>query len=190
MRVTPNRYRNNVPKEPILATLRSLQTCGIHSRTKFAHRHVLVSWIENMKLFNVFKMSIALGMCAPLVACYVVPVQPGTPPRVMAVVPVNAAPVNFPARLYPANDKAAPYGAVTGTITSDLNGRGHFGVSLGSEYFQGEATRAPGANKGMANATGSRGNYLNCQYQMNSSTLGSGQCQHADGAQFTLHIGP
>lgn len=143
-----------------------------------------------MKLIYASKIALALGLSTSLVACYVVPVQPSQAPRGVAVVPLAPMPVNFPARLYPANDKAAGYGAVTGTITSDLNGRGHFGIGLGGEYFQGEATRAPGTNKGVANASGSRGNYLNCNYQMNSSTLGSGQCQHADGAQFTLHIGP
>ena len=134
-------------------------------------------------------MTLALGLCGSLVACYVVPVQPATPQRAMVIAPVAPAPVSFPARLYPANDKAAAYGVVSGVITSDLNGRGHFSASLGGEYFQGEATRTSGTLKGVANAIGTRGNYLNCQYQMNNSSMGSGQCQHSDGSQLTLHIG-
>lgn len=132
---------------------------------------------------------LALGVCGALTACYVVPVQPTTPPRAMVITPVTAAPVSFSARLYPANDKATAYGVVSGVITSDLNGRGHFSASLGGEFFQGEATRTSGTLKGVANAIGSRGNYLNCQYQMNTSSLGSGHCEHTDGAQLTLHIG-
>jgi hypothetical protein len=142
-----------------------------------------------MEFFNASKLTLALGVCSSLVACYVVPVQPSTPPRAVVPSPVMAAPVSFPARLYPANDKATAYGVVSGVITSDLNGRGHFSASLGGEFFQGEATRTSGTLKGVANAIGTRGNYLNCQYQMNTSNLGSGQCQHTDGSQLSLHIG-
>ena len=71
-----------------------------------------------------------------------------------------------------------------------MNGRGHFNAQIGGEQFQGEATRVAGSRaNGVANATGSRGGNLSCQYSMNSATLGSGQCVLNSGPAFTMHIG-
>jgi hypothetical protein len=132
---------------------------------------------------------------AALSGCYVVPLGQPTPnsPSQQAYAPAPApGPVTqtFNARLYPSNAEATPYGAITGTVTNDMNGRGHISANIGGEQFQGEATRAQGSRStGIANAAGNRGSMLNCQYTMNSATLGSGQCVLNNGPAFTMHIG-
>ena len=128
------------------------------------------------------RLSLAAALTgAALSGCYVVPLgQPvPTAPATQAYA-VAPAPVaqTFSARLYPSNAEAARYGTVGGTVTNDMNGRGHFSALIGREQFQGEATRVAGSkNAGVANATGSQGGNLSCQYTMNSATLGSGQCE-------------
>ena len=84
-----------------------------------------------------------------LTACYVVPVQPvpGGPVQspaaaVQSVAPVNTA-VTFNARMYPANDLAARYGMVQGTVTNDMHGRGIFTANIQGETYTGEATLVP-----------------------------------------------
>lgn len=128
-----------------------------------------------------------------LSGCYVVPLgQPAPAVPSSQSYAVAPAPVaqTFNARLYPSNPEAARYGAVAGTVTNDMNGRGHFNAQIGGEQFQGEATRVAGSRgTGVANATGSRGGNLSCQYTMNSATLGSGQCVLNSGPAFTMHIG-
>ncbi len=142
--------------------------------------------------------ALLLGTAVTAVAlsgCYVVPIQP-TPahgPIVYAPAPLLPAapvPVTFAARLYPANDLASSYGMVGAVVTNDLNGRGTFSTNIHGETFTGEATRAAGSSReGVANGAGNRGSYINCRYQMNSTTLGSGQCRHSNGALFTMHVG-
>ncbi len=132
------------------------------------------------------------GTATLMIGCYVVPVQPvnNPGPIVYAPAPQPAAPVTFAARLYPANDLATSYGMVSALVTNDLNGRGTFTTAINGENFTGEATRAAGSSReGVANGAGNRGSYINCRYQMNSATLGSGQCKLSNGAQFTMHVG-
>jgi hypothetical protein len=140
-----------------------------------------------------------LAVAATLGGCYVVPVQPAhtqgavvyahtAPP--LPVPPAPPAPVTFAARLYPANDLAAGVGMVGAVVTNDLNGRGTFSATINGESFTGEATRGSGSSReGVANGAGNRGSFLNCRYQMNSATLGSGQCKLSNGALFTMHVG-
>lgn len=99
--------------------------------------------------------------------------------------------MTFTARLYPANAAASAYGMVGAVVTNDLNGRGTFSTTINGESFTGEATRTAGsaARQGVANGAGNRGSYINCRYQMNSATLGTGQCTLSNGAQFTMHVG-
>ena len=130
---------------------------------------------------------------AALAGCYVVPIQPphsSVPPAVY-VSPAPPASVTFAARLYPANDAAAAYGMVGAVVTNDLNGRGTFTTNINGESFAGEATRTAGSSsrEGVANGAGSRGSYISCRYQMNSNTLGTGQCKLSNGALFTMHVG-
>lgn len=130
---------------------------------------------------------------ASLSGCYVVPMNqyPAQAPAVVGpVVLAPAAPLTFSARLYPANEAAAPYGVVNALVTNDLNGRGVFSANIGGEAFSGEATRRAGSSRdGMANGAGNRGSFLNCRYTMNSATLGTGTCQMSNGASFTMHVG-
>jgi hypothetical protein len=141
---------------------------------------------------------VRLSLCAALTAtalsgCYVVPLgqpAPAAPPSQAYAVAPSPVTQSFGARLYPSNAEAARYGTVAGTVTSDLNGRGHFNALIGNEQFQGEATRVAGSRgAGVANASGNRGSILSCQYTMNSATLGSGQCVLNGGPAFTMHIG-
>ena len=99
--------------------------------------------------------------------------------------------MTFAARLYPANDAAAAYGMVGAVVTNDLNGRGSFSTTINGESFTGEATRLSGSSprEGVANGSGNRGGYISCRYQMNSATLGTGQCKLSNGAAFTMHVG-
>ena len=131
---------------------------------------------------------------AALTGCYVVPVQPGYPPvssSTVYVTPALPATTTFAARLNPANDAAKVYGMVGAVVTNDMNGRGIFTTNINGESFNGEATRIAGSStrEGVANGAGNRGGYISCRYQMNSSTLGTGQCKLSNGAQFTMHVG-
>lgn len=128
---------------------------------------------------------------AALTGCYVLPMQAPQPQATVFVSPLPPASVTFAARLYPANDAASSYGMVGAVVTNDLNGRGTFTTSINGENFTGEATRMAGSSsrEGVANGAGNRGSYISCRYQMNSSTLGTGQCRLSNGAQFTMHVG-
>lgn len=143
------------------------------------------------------RVALALGMAAgvaTLSGCYVVPVSQYPqhyPPATQVVVPVPPpTPVTFAARLYPSNDIATTYGMVNAIVTSDMNGRGTFNSTINGESFVGESTRRPGSSRdGLANGAGNRGSYINCQYTMNSATLGTGSCTLSNGARFAIHIG-
>jgi hypothetical protein len=135
---------------------------------------------------------VALGVAA-LSGCYVVPVNSAPPQMTAASVYVAPMPstMTFTARLYPANEAASAYGMVGAVVTNDLNGRGTFSTVINGESFTGEATRGANAaaHEGIANGAGNRGSYIKCRYQMNSATLGTGQCQLSNGAQFSMHVG-
>ncbi len=140
---------------------------------------------------------LALSAAAVMGGCYVVPVTPdGRPVAVYPVPPTTAnapaapASTSMTARLYPTNDLAAHTGVLTGTVTNHLNGRGEFHLAVAGEMLSGEATRvANNTRRGVANAYGARGTYMNCQYQMNSTTQGSGECTMSNGGRYQLHIG-
>lgn len=133
--------------------------------------------------------------------CYIVPIQPdGRPypvPGVTAPVavapgmalPVPASPSVIPVRMYPTNDAAAPGGAIAGSVTTYASGRADFQFIRAGETFSGEATRYGGQKNGVANAAGSRGGYVNCQYAMNNPAQGTGTCKFSDGALYTIHVG-
>jgi hypothetical protein len=132
------------------------------------------------------------GAALALTGCYVVPLnqQPSHAPATVYIPTAPPAPVTFAARLYPSNDLATSYGMVSAVVTNDLNGRGTFSTAINGENFMGEATRSNGnLRTGVANGSGNRGSYINCTYQMNSATLGSGQCKLSNGALFTMHVG-
>jgi hypothetical protein len=140
------------------------------------------------------RLTLAATLAAAVLSgCYVVPLgqpAPAAPPSQAYAIAPGPIAQSFNARLYPSNAEAARYGTVAGTVTNDMNGRGHFNAQIGGEQFQGEATRVAGSRSaGVANASGNRGGNLSCQYTMNSATLGSGQCVLNSGPAFTMHIG-
>lgn len=154
----------------------------------------------------------ALGSTTLLAGCYVVPVQPQPsiypPPQALPVVPVAAT---YSARLYPLNDTAAQTGMIAATVTDNLNGRGTFSLIFSNELMQGEATRVAdnypgygrvhqqvygqsprpvsGFRKGIANASGARGTYVNCEYALGAQSTGTGACIFSNGAKYQLHFG-
>jgi hypothetical protein len=132
------------------------------------------------------------GAALALTGCYVVPHNqyPAHAPATVYVPTTPPSPLTFSARLYPSNDLASSYGMISAVVTNDLNGRGTFNTAINGENFVGEATRGSGgARSGVANGSGNRGGYINCSYQMNSATLGSGHCKLSNGATFTMHVG-
>lgn len=131
------------------------------------------------------------------------------------VVPAVYAPVNtntiFQAKLYPINDQARKAGVLTATATDTNNGRGVFNVLFMGENLAGDASRvdasAPGfghiyrevlgvnsekvvtGRHGIANAYGSNGTGVQCEYQMTSKDIGTGACLFSNGAKYQMHFG-
>lgn len=146
------------------------------------------------KAFSTLKLStIALTSAVALSACYVVPInqypQAHTSPAAMAV-PAVPTQVVLTARLYPANDMAAPFGMLNGSVTNHLNGRGEIMVVQADEQFRGEATRdVNNSRNGVANGAGNKGGYMNCSYTMNNTTQGTGTCKFSNGAVYRFHLG-
>jgi len=139
------------------------------------------------------KLKVALSAIAVgsmLSGCYVVPVNQAPTPTYsqQPIVAVAAPRAVYTARLYPTNDSAAAMGRIAGTISNPERGHGEFSFTVANETFSGEATRAPGSTKGTANATGNRGGYAKCTYNMTSNSLGTGTCAFANGATFDMHI--
>ena len=154
--------------------------------------HSSLSRISSSRLGRLLAITVTVASAAALTGCYVVPIQPPhSQPATVYVTPPPPASVTFAARLYPANDAASSYGMVGAAVTNDLNGRGTFTTNINGESFTGEATRVAGSSsrEGVANGAGNRGSYISCRYQMNSSTLGTGQCKLSNGAVFTMHVG-
>lgn len=141
-------------------------------------------------MFTVKTLFAALATSTVLTGCYVVPLTqaPGAMNNQQPVAMQPAVRPIYTARLYPTNDSAAALGRVSGTISNPERGHGEFAFTLANESFSGEATRAPGASKGTANATGNRGSYVKCTYTMSSAQLGTGTCLFANGATFDMHI--
>lgn len=137
-----------------------------------------------------------VGIGALVAGCVVVPVNPdgsfygGAAPAVVAV-PAAPTQVSLPVRLYPTNESAAAGGAVSGTVTNHLTGKGTFMLNVAGETMSGEATRSggSGSRSGVANAYGARGSFAKCQYTMNTTVQGTGHCTFSNGATYQLHIG-
>lgn len=143
------------------------------------------------------RLAIALTLPAfALSGCYVVPVAPdGTPmwPAPAAaqqpIVASPTAPVVMQARLYPSNDVASRTGALTGTVTNMMTGKGRLQLAYKGEMLIGEATRvADDERRGVASAVGSNGTYMSCEYQMRTPVQGTGICNFSDGARYQVHI--
>ena len=143
---------------------------------------------------------VAIALTLPAIAlsgCYVVPVAhdgtPVWPAPVAAPQPAAASPA-FPAvmqaRLYPANDVASRIGALSGTVTNMMTGKGRLQLAYKGEMLTGEATRvADDERRGVASAIGSNGTYMSCEYQLRTPVQGTGICTFSDGARYQVHIG-
>ena len=142
---------------------------------------------------------------------------PPPPPGRTAGAPVPASPAmppiasSYQARLYPLNEQAAQAGQLVATITDLHTGRGVLSMTMAGEFLTGEATRvsdshpgfgtvyqrvlrtpiqvAPGQPRGIANATGSRGTWVNCEYVLEQSGRGTGACMMSTGAAYQIHFG-
>lgn len=143
---------------------------------------------------------LAVGVMAlSLTACVVVPINPdgslyqgpvaGVPYVGAPVVPAPPSAITLPVRLYPTNEIAAAGGMLSGTVVSNLHGKGTFTLNAAGETMTGEATRGTGNRDGVANAYGAKGGYASCQYTMHTSAQGTGRCTFSSGAIYQLHIG-
>jgi hypothetical protein len=47
----------------------------------------------------------------------------------------------------------------------------------------------PGQPRGIANATGSRGTWVNCEYVLEGGGRGTGACLMSNGAAYQIHFG-
>lgn len=133
-------------------------------------------------------------------ACMVVPIGSDGRPYAVAPIPPNPAvapggpavptAVVMTARLYPMNDVASANGVLQGSVINHLNGRGEFQTAIAGEALTGEATRTQdNTRRGVANAYGSRGTTLACEYQMATPARGTGTCAMSNGGRYQLHIG-
>jgi len=151
---------------------------------------------------------------APSAAAAQVPARNAAPAAAPVVAPVAVTARqtgSIHVRLYPMNDAAAKLGPLQGIVTDNLSGRGTFSLHAQGEQMQGEASRVPehfpgfgrliadtlgdaptnasGAQRGIANAYGTRGSYANCEYVLSSASAGTGACLFSNGARFQLHFG-
>ncbi|MCG6952831.1 MAG: hypothetical protein ACWGNS_04550 [Burkholderiales bacterium] len=143
-----------------------------------------------------------IGMCVvglATSACVAVPVnengmvywEPVPAPLVPHVLANNPVPANLPARLYPKNSIARGNGAITGSVTNMMNGKGRFTLTYQGQTLVGEATRDSSGDEhsGIANAWSPQGTFMSCTYRMNNPRQGSGTCNFSDGAQYDVHLG-
>ena len=71
-----------------------------------------------------------------------------------------------------------------------MTGKGLFRLDYRGEILSGEATRVAGdQRRGVANAYGQHGTYMNCEYRMNMPYQGTGTCKLSTGALYQVHIG-
>jgi hypothetical protein len=150
----------------------------------------------NARLLFALTTVAALAAAALLSGCVVVPMDPRTGQPVGYVSTRNAAPAALPAapqtitaRLYPLNELANRAGMLTATVVDKHGGRGSFSVSYQGDLLQGEATRAEGGQRGVANAFSAKGLNAQCDYVITGPGIGTGACVFSDGAHFQMHFG-
>jgi hypothetical protein len=139
-----------------------------------------------------------------------------TGPQPAAVTMVAPAPGVAPqptvlnARLYPLNAQANKGGLLTAVVVDGHAGRGSLTLAYLGDTLQGEATRIDGGyaafgrlhnevlgpasrpfsgRRGIANAFGSKGVNVQCEYIITAPGIGTGVCQFSDGANYQLHFG-
>lgn len=140
------------------------------------------------------------GQATPSSVTVVTPPAPAAPPQ----------PTVLTARLYPLNPQANKGGMITATVVDNNAGRGSFTMAYLGDTLQGEATRVDSSyaafgrihtevlgasprnfsgRRGIANAYGSKGVNVQCEYLITGPTMGTGACQFSDGAKYQMHFG-
>jgi hypothetical protein len=130
----------------------------------------------------------------------VTPPAPSAPPQ----------PGILSVRLYPLNPQANQGGLLTAVVVDNHTGRGSFSLAYLGDTLQGEATRVDAnyaafgrlhnevlgsaarnfsGRRGIANAFGSKGVNVQCEYLISGPTLGTGVCLFSDGAKYQMHFG-
>jgi hypothetical protein len=169
--------------------------------------------MSNLPHPRALRAPIAIAAATVMLAgCYIVPITPQPPVyNQIGGLPVAPAAATYGARLYPVNDIAARSGMLQASVTDTLNGHGSFTLNFNGEALQGEASRVPdgypgygrvhqevygsvprpggGYRKGVASASGAHGVFVNCEYALNSSAMGTGACLFSNGAKYQLHFG-
>ncbi len=113
-------------------------------------------------------------------------------------------------RLYPLNAQASQGGLLSAIVVDSHTGRGNFTLAYLGDNLQGEASRVDGSyaafgrihnevlgtaarhfsgRRGIANAYGSRGVNVQCEYLISGPTMGTGVCLFSDGAKYQMHFG-
>jgi hypothetical protein len=136
------------------------------------------------------------------------PVTVITPPAPSAT--QAPQPTVLSARLYPLNPQANKGGLLTAVVVDSNTGRGSFTMSYLGDTLQGEATRVDASyasfgrvhedvlgftqrsfsgRRGIANAFGSRGVNVQCEYLITGPSMGTGACLFSDGAKYQMHFG-
>jgi len=136
------------------------------------------------------------------------PVTVITPPAPAAG--VAPQPSVLSARLYPLNTQANKGGLLTAVVVDNNTGRGSFTMAYLGDTLQGEATRVDASyaafgrihnevlgysqrsfngRRGIANAFGSKGVNVQCEYVVTGPSMGTGVCQFSDGAKYQMHFG-
>ena len=150
-----------------------------------------------MKLKSLVASVAAACAAASLGGCYVVPVDHHpvyVPAHARSGPVITAAPAPVPApiqvRLYPVNEMASKTGPLSAVVIDNANGHGTFQLHYAGEYLTGEATRLrAGQGQGVANAAGSGGTFVRCNYTVTANSRGVGNCNFSNGAQYQLHFG-
>lgn len=120
------------------------------------------------------------------------------------------APGVLSVRLYPLNPQANQGGLLTAMVVDSHTGRGTFSLAYLGDTLQSEATRVDASyaafgrlhnevlgasvrnfsgRRGIANAYGSRGVNVQCEYLISGPTQGTGVCLFSDGAKYQMHSG-
>ncbi|WP_298834997.1 hypothetical protein [uncultured Piscinibacter sp.] len=146
---------------------------------------------------------------------YPVAAYPAREPASVTVVapPAPSAPPQpgvLSVRLYPLNPQANQGGLLTAIVVDSHTGRGTFTLAYLGDTLQGEATRVDAnyaafgrlhievlgsaarnfsGRRGIANAFGSKGVNVQCEYLISGPTLGTGVCLFSDGAKYQMHFG-
>jgi hypothetical protein len=113
-------------------------------------------------------------------------------------------------RLYPLNPQANQGGMLSAIVVDSHTGRGSFSLAYLGDTLQGEATRVDASyaafgrvhnevlgtvarhysgRRGIANAYGSKGVNVQCEYLISGPTQGTGVCLFSDGSKYQMHFG-